>query len=186
MIHILTEEKFLDDYAAGLGKIVFSTGIIDADKFHYRPFDEVVIFDKESYLFFYYRNEEITVTLHDHDCEIIAAKRVVNNDFDVLFNIAMSHIRTIYNVVTTLIDFFESEYKFMAILNNGYRFQFPVLLTEFDIVVTETLSKTVTVKALNSDAALDMVQEMYENEKIILDASHYQEVFYSYSPKPVF
>lgn len=44
----------------------------------------------------------------------------------------------------------------------------------FDITVIETLSKTVSVDAENYDEALEKVEDMYDNQEIVLDASDFK------------
>lgn len=45
---------------------------------------------------------------------------------------------------------------------------------EFDITVTETLSRSVKVNAENYDEALEKVEDMYYEGKIILDFSDFR------------
>lgn len=44
----------------------------------------------------------------------------------------------------------------------------------FDITVIETLSKTVTVQAENYDEALEIVEDMYDRQEIVLDSSDFK------------
>lgn len=46
----------------------------------------------------------------------------------------------------------------------------------YEIVVEETLKRTISVKAYNSCQAVDIVTSMYDNEDIILDSSDFSEV----------
>ena len=45
----------------------------------------------------------------------------------------------------------------------------------YEVVVTETLQRTITINADNEGEALDKVQEMYDNEDIVLSADDYQD-----------
>ena len=45
----------------------------------------------------------------------------------------------------------------------------------YNIEITETLQRTITINADNEGEALDKVQEMYDNEEIVLDWSDYQD-----------
>ena len=46
-------------------------------------------------------------------------------------------------------------------------------MKEFNIEITETLQRIVTIKANNESEAIDKVQELYDDEKIVLDYSDY-------------
>ena len=45
----------------------------------------------------------------------------------------------------------------------------------YNIEITETLQRTITINADNEGEALDKVQEMYDNEEIVLDWGDYQD-----------
>lgn len=45
---------------------------------------------------------------------------------------------------------------------------------EFDIKITETLSRTVPVNAKSYDEALEKVEDMYDRQEIILDSSDFK------------
>ena len=47
---------------------------------------------------------------------------------------------------------------------------------EFQIEITETLQRTVTVEALNIEDALRTVRFQYENETIVLDSGDFIDV----------
>ncbi len=49
-------------------------------------------------------------------------------------------------------------------------------MKEYDISITETLEKTVTVKAASKEEAEDMVREQYFNSEHILDSENFKEV----------
>lgn len=44
----------------------------------------------------------------------------------------------------------------------------------FDIMVIETLSRTVSVDAENYDDALEKVEDMYDKQEIVLDSSDFK------------
>ena len=46
---------------------------------------------------------------------------------------------------------------------------------QFDIVVTEILSRSITVESENYDEALRKVEDMYDKSEIILDSADFQE-----------
>ena len=52
-------------------------------------------------------------------------------------------------------------------------------MKEFEVTVTETLKKTVTVEADSKDDATQMVIDMYKNADIILDSDDFVDVDYS-------
>ena len=47
------------------------------------------------------------------------------------------------------------------------------ILKEYDIIITETLEKTVTVQAESRDAAEEQVRTAYFNSEYILDAENF-------------
>jgi len=49
-------------------------------------------------------------------------------------------------------------------------------MSEYRIRVTETLSRLVTVDTLDAEDAIDMVQEQYTNEEIVLDETDFDDV----------
>lgn len=49
-------------------------------------------------------------------------------------------------------------------------------MSEYRIRITETSSRLITANADDENDAIDKVQTMYTNEKIILDASDYDDV----------
>lgn len=49
-------------------------------------------------------------------------------------------------------------------------------MSEYTIRVTETLSRLVTVDTLNADDAIDVVQQQYSDEEIVLDETDYDGV----------
>lgn len=52
-------------------------------------------------------------------------------------------------------------------------------LKEYQIIIEETLTRSIIKKAKSIDEALEMVEEDYFNEKIILDREDYVDtVFY--------
>ena len=53
---------------------------------------------------------------------------------------------------------------------------------KFDITVTETLSRKVTVETENYDEALEKVEEMYDNEEIVLDSSDFLSLIHISEP----
>ena len=52
-------------------------------------------------------------------------------------------------------------------------------MKEFEVTVTETLQRTVTVEADSKDDAIQMVEDMYRDSEIILDSEDYTGVEYS-------
>ena len=52
-------------------------------------------------------------------------------------------------------------------------------MKEFEVTVTETLQRTVTVEADSKDDAIQMVEDMYRDSEIILDSEDYAGVEYS-------
>lgn len=52
------------------------------------------------------------------------------------------------------------------------------IMKEFDVEITETLQKTVTVEA-DSKEALRIVKDMWKNSDIILDAENFIDVEYT-------
>lgn len=46
----------------------------------------------------------------------------------------------------------------------------------FDVEIVETLSRTITVEALDEIEARELVEEMYRGEEIILDSNDFLEV----------
>jgi hypothetical protein len=44
---------------------------------------------------------------------------------------------------------------------------------EYSIKVEEVLSRIINVKADSEDEAIAIIEEMYDNDKILLDSSHY-------------
>jgi len=49
-------------------------------------------------------------------------------------------------------------------------------MSEYTIRVTETSSRLVTVDVLDTEDAIDMVTEQYNNEEIVLDTSDFDDV----------
>ena len=49
-------------------------------------------------------------------------------------------------------------------------------MSEYTVRVTETLSRLVTVDVLDVEDAIDMVQEQYNNEEIVLDVTDFDDV----------
>lgn len=49
-------------------------------------------------------------------------------------------------------------------------------MSEYTVRVTETLSHLVTVDVLDAEDAIDMVQDQYNNEEVVLDASDFDSV----------
>lgn len=47
---------------------------------------------------------------------------------------------------------------------------------EYEVIITETLSRRITVEANSREDALDIVQEKYANEEIILDSNDFFDV----------
>ena len=47
---------------------------------------------------------------------------------------------------------------------------------QYNVTITETLQRTILVEADNEQHALDMVQDDYNNENIVLDYSDFQNV----------
>jgi hypothetical protein len=52
-------------------------------------------------------------------------------------------------------------------------------LKEFDVTITETLEKKITVEALSKDEAEQAVRDMWNDEDIILDADDYIDVSFN-------
>lgn len=46
-------------------------------------------------------------------------------------------------------------------------------MSEYTVRVTERLSRLVTVDVLDAEDAIDMVQQQYDDEEIVLDSSDY-------------
>jgi len=49
-------------------------------------------------------------------------------------------------------------------------------MSEYTIRVTETSSRLVTVDVLDAEDAIDMVQQQYADEEIVLDSNDYDDV----------
>lgn len=49
-------------------------------------------------------------------------------------------------------------------------------MSEYTVRVTETLSRLVMVDVLDVEDAIDVVQDQYNNEEVILDASDFDDV----------
>ena len=49
-------------------------------------------------------------------------------------------------------------------------------MSEHTVRVTETLSRLVTVDVLDTEDAIEMAQDQYNNEEIVLDASDFDDV----------
>ena len=49
-------------------------------------------------------------------------------------------------------------------------------MKEFKVTITETLKRSVVVKAKSSDDAWDRVWEQYHNADIVLDAEDFEDV----------
>lgn len=49
----------------------------------------------------------------------------------------------------------------------------------FKVTVREILEKTIEVKAKTEARAIDMVEEMYEDEQIVLDSGDYVDTAYN-------
>lgn len=47
---------------------------------------------------------------------------------------------------------------------------------QYNVTITETLQRTILVEADNEQHALNMVQDDYNNENIVLDYSDFQNV----------
>lgn len=56
-------------------------------------------------------------------------------------------------------------------------------MKEYDVVIKETLSMTVTVEADSAAQAKEIAERNYNNSDYILDASHYKGVVFSVPPK---
>lgn len=52
-------------------------------------------------------------------------------------------------------------------------------MKEYDVTITETLEKTVTIKASSIYEADLKISEMYRNEEIVLDETNYTGVEYN-------
>lgn len=52
---------------------------------------------------------------------------------------------------------------------------------EFQIEITETLQKTITVEAINLEDALMKARSQYENETIVLDSDDFVDVEFDIS-----
>ena len=53
-----------------------------------------------------------------------------------------------------------------------------VLIVIYQVEITETLQKIVSIKAINEDFAVIKARKMYHNEDIVLDSSDYIETSY--------
>lgn len=49
-------------------------------------------------------------------------------------------------------------------------------MAEYEIEITETLSKTITIKAESYTEAIKIAREKYNKEEIVLDSSNFCEV----------
>lgn len=49
-----------------------------------------------------------------------------------------------------------------------------MIMKKFEVTITETLERTVMVKAFNKEEAIKRVKIQYDTENIILDASDYK------------
>lgn len=49
-------------------------------------------------------------------------------------------------------------------------------MSEYTIRVTETSSRLVTVNVLDTEDAIEMVQDQYSNEEIVLDSTDFDDV----------
>ena len=52
-------------------------------------------------------------------------------------------------------------------------------MKEYDVTITETLEKVVTIEAESKDEALKLAEEMWKNADIILDAENFADVDYN-------
>ena len=55
-------------------------------------------------------------------------------------------------------------------------------LREFEVTITETLQKTVTVEAKSREEAEEIVHERYKDSEYILDADHFKDVEFKAAP----
>ncbi|WP_329886570.1 DpnD/PcfM family protein [Pseudoramibacter faecis] len=56
-------------------------------------------------------------------------------------------------------------------------------MKEYEVTITETLKKTVTVEAESEQDARDLVDTQWRNSEHILDADYFQGVEFSARPK---
>ena len=49
-------------------------------------------------------------------------------------------------------------------------------MAKFEIEITETLSRTVTLEAATEEAALEQARALYASEEIVLDSADFVEV----------
>ena len=52
-------------------------------------------------------------------------------------------------------------------------------MKEYDVTITETLEKVVTIEAESKEEALKLAEEMWKNADIILDAENFADVDYN-------
>lgn len=48
-------------------------------------------------------------------------------------------------------------------------------MSKYKVLVIETLSREIVIDAENEDVARDIVEQMYLNEEVVLDASDFRE-----------